>query len=494
MPLIQYIVPETSENRDHRFCEDDIYNYLKDDGNYYRIVFSDGLIVVSNKDFWRIVEGPSQNAQFTCERCSKNVFSNQREFQRWHKIESESEAESKVYWSCKKCYCSDCDATIESDDCDCIVCKCGAKADCSTCDGCADCCSCFVCGSCDRRFNSNNESPCGNCNSCSNCCECRYCDSCCETRSSDRFNCSNCDFCEDCCNCESHSGIEVCGSNKDPHFHLPKTKNGNLDPIADKKRRFLAVEIEVASSETNQAYHVNKALDSWQAIAVPDGSLPESGYEINTAPAKGEAFERQIREICGALKKARAEVDTHCGLHVHIDCRDLRYYDLRKVIYTYSKVEESLFSMIAPSRTSNHYCRKLRSKIIDPLSRHYQHDSNKGWRNDLLSVYYDRQNIERGGFRQGKYNDARYYALNLHSWFYRGTIEFRHHHGTVNADKIINWAKICESVINYAMNHSEKDLLNDPEFNGLPMHTILSRDLYNYYVERKEHFEGYENE
>jgi len=63
---------------------------------------------------------------------------------------------------------------------------------------------------------------------------------------------------------------------------------------------------------------------------------------------------------------------------------------------------------------------------------------------DKLAIKYDKGE---------KYNHTRYCGLNLHSVFYRGTIEFRQHAGTVDEEKILRWAGILLFVVDYAINH-----------------------------------------
>ena len=48
-----------------------------------------------------------------------------------------------------------------------------------------------------------------------------------------------------------------------------------------------------------------------------------------------------------------------------------------------------------------------------------------------------------------KYNDCRYFGFNLHSLFYRDTIEFRYHAGTIEPEKIMSWSKLLRSILIY---------------------------------------------
>jgi hypothetical protein len=287
--------------------------------------------------------------------------------------------------------------------------------------------------------------------------------------------CSDCRNCTECCCCENSffpSGVRV--------LHRPSLNFHPYNP-KDKISRYIGVEIEVSESNPDDGEHIFETLTKWGCAAVHDGSLPETGYEINTAPAKGEVFEKEINAVCAALKVANAKVNSSCGLHVHIDCRDLNFYDLKKTILVYSKVEESLFRMLAKSRTTNHYCQKINKKFDKILI-----EKDKNWRKNLLEQTYGSNSLGIREARRDKYNEARYYALNIHSWFYRKTLEFRQHQGTVDPKKIINWAKICQSIVNFAVKHSEREI--EKHFQNVPIElrlpTILTEDLKDYYFSR----------
>ncbi|MDE2425661.1 MAG: amidoligase family protein [Elusimicrobia bacterium] len=259
----------------------------------------------------------------------------------------------------------------------------------------------------------------------------------------------------------------------------------------DKRSRFIAAEIEIAESNTETCKVINEAIEKWKAAVVKDGSLPDTGYEINTAPAQGSQFVKQITEICEALEFAGAYTTHKCGLHIHIDCRDLKVFDLRKVLYAYLKVEDNLFEMIAPSRQNNLYCKRLHETSLAELPINKM-DAKK-WRKSFLeSMYIEEENgrkinnLTKGKFRRDKYHNH-YYAMNLHSFFFRQTIEFRHHHGTINAREIINWANICQEIINFAVKNSEKEI---KQLLGcsVPLEAILPKNLGDYFREKKSYF------
>lgn len=462
---------------------------------YYFVLNDRDSALQYHKYRFEVIEGPNMIQVFNCCVCNKNITNTAISWPTWHRFPSTGNNEDGTdpTYCCSNCYCNDCDAPRGSEDCGCTLCKnfdscCYNVADCNECELCNDCCQCWTCEGCDNRIRSNVPS-CDVCSRCNDCCECPFCESCGTRQSEDRFSCSECSNCNSCCDCHVASGLELIdGHDHTPTFHEPLTKMGSLDVVSARKNRFMAVEIEVAESDPHKSSKIQKVLGDWDAIVVADGSLGSSGYEINTAPAKGNSFTKQINEICDVLDSANATVDRKCGLHVHIDCRDMRYYDLRKLLYVYCKVEQDLFSMISPRRTNNSYCEKLNGKFYKPLSREMEHNSPKEWKRSLLQTYYG-ANIKRGEFRKQKYNQNRYYALNVHSWFYRGTIEFRHHHGTVEATAILNWANICHTIVQYAMNNSETDIEKNVDKTA-PLLSVLHDQpkLAEYFKDRKEFY------
>jgi len=358
-------------------------------------------------------------------------------------------------------------------------------SECRACGNCNEACNCFTCNSCGERRSGRDHRICEHCDNGSCCCRCYQCSRCynwfANTRSAGY--CEDCNACQTCCQCAFRfSSIIMGDSTRLPYFHDSKRHKG----------RFISTEIEIAGSDPKKANFVNEAIEKWAAIAVEDGSLPVEGYEINTAPAKDEMFDKEITEICDALKKANAIVTKRCGLHVHLDARDMTYYDLRKILQVYWAVEDDMFSMLPASRRDNRYCLRVKrdqgwSDVI------HKKLSNKMWREAMTEKMYsfkhDPMNKRpQNGFRKRKYEQARYYALNLHSWFYRKTIEFRHHHGTADKTKIINWARICESVVDFAMKHSEREIRLHFANNVTPLASILNPVLKDYFLERQQYF------
>jgi hypothetical protein len=231
---------------------------------------------------------------------------------------------------------------------------------CKVCDEYIDDCCCKFCSFCNTKVVS--DIWCSVCERCDEHCPCSYCNAC--DRRHDRFIdfCSDCDSCLEYCDCdndESSSTVEF--------FQLPLTfhKARPTEFLRNTSRRFISAEIEVA--DTSFGYNISKTVSDWSGSIVSDGSLPDGGFEINTAPAQGDKFIKQIEDICSALREDGAEVSSACGLHIHIDAKDYTYYDLRRLILLYERLELALFEMMPYSRRESHYCQPCGKLYADAI-------------------------------------------------------------------------------------------------------------------------------
>jgi hypothetical protein len=390
---------------------------------------------------------------------------------------------------------------------------CTKERSCAQCSGCTDHCACYTCTTCQVRRHA--DSRCGTCSQCENCCECWFCSGCDRTHVNGVSQCERCERCFDSCNCPYCEACEenvssVCPSCGYCRTHcecvltappgapfvieqpvpLPTQRTGGPtvptveqrietadfmrtngssvmrlsreEPVfwnaksykENPSRRFVAVEIEIAESNPAMAPGIDAVVAAWRCSVVRDPSLPETGYEINTSPANGDLFTRQIRDFAAALKTARASLTTRCGMHTHADCRDFSYYDMRRVLILYSKCERGIYSLVPPWRREAHFCVPC-GDLYGQMVIGAAHP--KIFKRKMISTIYtnpDRMRKEKTEKRQG----TRYRALNLHSWVYRGTLELRTPEGATEYEDIAGWGMLWAAFIDYAYKTSERDI------------------------------------
>jgi Putative amidoligase enzyme len=236
--------------------------------------------------------------------------------------------------------------------------------------------------------------------------------------------------------------------------------------------RFIAAEIEVAKLNNgikkvdptfkNNIKAVEKVVRAHSGSIVHDGSLARGGFEITTSPAAGDVFVKQVKKICKTLASSHAKVDNSCGLHVHVDARDLNYHDMLRLINLYIVIEPILFSMVPKRRRNTHYCKPCAGTYTDAFNKYKNvYGNNLGFRTIkemvINAIYNDFNSKNRRGH---KYTPARYVALNLHSWFYRGTIEFRLFEGSIDPNEIINLGMLWANIIDFIVGTTDDEVRN----------------------------------
>jgi len=275
-----------------------------------------------------------------------------------------------------------------------------------------------------------------------------YCDNCNKDLIAHSKYCFDCDYCLNCCACNIPKFF-----NSKLEFHSPTRNQKKLN----KSSRFISAEIEVASIKNNKKL-VEGIVRKWNGSIVYDGTLPFGGFEINTAPAAGDLYVKQVTDICNKLTKAGAAINNQCGLHVHLDARDYNFNDLSRLMKVYEAIEPALYSMVSNHRHHSAYAIKCGNKFGAILNDKQPHIQLKD--NVVRAIYGGIPNSltyrkEKRGAGPGT---GRYYALNLHSWFYRGTIECRLFDGTIDKDEIIDWGVLWANILDFALHSSDDEL------------------------------------
>ena len=171
---------------------------------------------------------------------------------------------------------------------------------------------------------------------------------------------------------------------------------------------------------------------TWKIVT--DGSLSSRGMEIVSPVLTGAEGIRQMRVVCDTLTKIGCTVNRSCGMHVHVGARGRTLAFFQRLLKAYAHFEFPIDGTLPLSRRAqnNSFCRSMRgfdaqidnARSIDDLVRTFN---------------------RIGG---------RYYKLNLQSFVRHGTVEFRQHSGTTDADKAEAWVMFCLAMCEKA-NHAE---------------------------------------
>ncbi len=170
-----------------------------------------------------------------------------------------------------------------------------------------------------------------------------------------------------------------------------------------------------------------------------DKDAPESGpYKVEMVTPKMTYAELpRLQECMRRVKSIGAKVNDSCGLHVHVDASSHNRQSLKNLIGIMYSKEDLLFKALRVNETrAAIYCQKVREPMLRK-ARELSSDETS----DLTLL----ENIWYEGDigKTSHYNWTRYYALNLHSVFYRGTVEWRCFNSTLNPDRAAAYVNLC---------------------------------------------------
>ena len=227
----------------------------------------------------------------------------------------------------------------------------------------------------------------------------------------------------------------------------------------------------------------------------------DDGYEI--IDTEGEARDYRVemvtpkltyaelpkfQECVRQVRKAGAKVNSSCGIHVHVDAANHNRQSLKNLIGIMYSKEDILFKALQVDEgRADRWCKKVREPMLQ-RARQLSSEETKNL-TELENIWYE-------GFpnRNAHYNQSRYYALNLHSVFYRGTVEFRCFNSTLHAGKAAAYVNLCLAMSSQAIaqrstvmrkTHSDNELftfrvwlvrlgLNGPEFKHTRDHLLAN--------------------
>ena len=194
-----------------------------------------------------------------------------------------------------------------------------------------------------------------------------------------------------------------------------------------RKIRSLGVDVEIEGYNHNTRRH-------WKIVY--DSSIRgNKSFEIVSPILEGEQGLEELQKVCQALKACNAYINKSCGLHIHFDASQMKLKHWKNLLTNYVTYEPLIDSMMPNSRrgNNNQFCQSM--KIRNAKSRI-----------EAATSLTKLQNIYR----------SRYFKTNLQSFSRHNTIEFRHHSGTIEFEKISNWVRFLHNLVEYSKTNKIK--------------------------------------
>lgn len=182
-------------------------------------------------------------------------------------------------------------------------------------------------------------------------------------------------------------------------------------------------------------------LDGYSSFAVKDSSNRiwkfssdasvhdgNGGCEFVTPICSYDDIET-IQSIVRLLRENGGRIDGQCGIHIHVGLERTRAKKVINLQNLFYKFEDIIYHSCKVKSRRRGYCTKTTEEYIQRLNEEKPTSKAK-----FADIWYRTQNGQMG--RNAHYNSTRYHAMNLHSWFTKGTVEFRLFNSTLHAGRV----------------------------------------------------------
>lgn len=148
-----------------------------------------------------------------------------------------------------------------------------------------------------------------------------------------------------------------------------------------------------------------------------------------------------IQELVRKLRAGGARVNDSCGIHVHVDASAHTPQTLRNIVNIMASKEDLLYKTLQVQVSREQYCQKADIRFLDELNHKRPRTMD-----EVERMWYNGY-----GGRYNHYDNSRYHALNLHSVFSKGTIEFRMFNSTLHAGEVKAYIQLCLAISHQAL-------------------------------------------
>ena len=239
----------------------------------------------------------------------------------------------------------------------------------------------------------------------------------------------------------------------------------------------------------------------YDSSAIVDAHYSEKEIVVDGYDRGENAISRYIdlKELLDDLYFVSSE---NCGIHVHVSNPEGNFtgLELIKISRLVAGIENKIFELLPSARFKKNYSIPLIKKnkgfynfvsqprpVLKSLSNIYEGGLTK-----LVGEAWYNSNIFKSQSND-RYHDSRYNALNIHSCFHRGTLEFRHF--DADEEMIPFFIELVGKIVSYGLkkdlndidrtiseikNNSTEYMLNKLNVSDMTKDALLSRNFYRY--------------
>lgn len=206
---------------------------------------------------------------------------------------------------------------------------------------------------------------------------------------------------------------------------------------------------------------VDQARRKWKVMRdssinpeINDGtaeSIDEYRVEFVTPPLKYNDIET-LQVIIRKFRENGGKPHSSCGIHIHVDGANHNPQSIKRLVNFMTARQDLIYDALQIGSRGNRWCKKLNSQLLSEMKKNKtlsQDQVEQIWYSPANDNYY-------GGIDHQHYNETRYHGVNLHSFFSKGTVEFRLFNSTLHAGKIKAYIQFCLAVSAWSITSKEK--------------------------------------
>lgn len=209
------------------------------------------------------------------------------------------------------------------------------------------------------------------------------------------------------------------------------------------------------------------------------GNAPMDEYKVElvTPPLNYNDIEL-VQNIIRKLRENGAKSHESCGIHIHVDGANHNAQSLRRLVNFVTARQDLIYEALEIGNREYRWCQKLNSALLTEMKKNKNITKEKA-----EQIWYSNANDGYlGGINHEHYNNTRYHGINLHSYFSKGTIEFRLFNSTLHAGKIKAYIQFCLAISAWSITSQENIVFRSmvgytPEKKVTIMRNILTRRL-----------------
>lgn len=206
--------------------------------------------------------------------------------------------------------------------------------------------------------------------------------------------------------------------------------------------------------------------------------LDEYRVEFVTPPLNYSDIEL-LQNIIRKLRENGAKAHSSCGIHIHVDGANHTAVSLRRLVNFMTARQDLIYEALQIGARESNWCHKLNKTLLDAMKKDKNLTKEKA-----EEIWYSRANDGYcGGIDHQHYNSTRYHGVNLHSFFTKGTVEFRLFNSTLHAGKIKAYIQFCLAVSAWAITSQEKIVFRSMEGYSPEQKVTIMRNILTHRLE-----------